>query len=98
MRKMTASGAKWSVMMPEKMRSTGSVCQQAPLFVLQGRNDPRVPYTESEQIVKALKDRQRPVEYILFEDEGHGFVKLNNRLRMYPQIVEFLKKYMKPKS
>lgn len=68
---------------------------KAPLFVLQGRNDPRVPYTESEQIVKALKERNRPVEYILFEDEGHGFVKLNNRLRMYPQIVDFLDKYMK---
>jgi dipeptidyl aminopeptidase/acylaminoacyl peptidase len=68
---------------------------KAPLFVLQGRNDPRVPYTESEQIVKALRDRNHPVEYILFEDEGHGFVKLNNRLRMYPQIVEFLDKYMK---
>lgn len=68
---------------------------KAPLFVLQGRNDPRVPYTESEQIVKALKERNRPVEYILFEDEGHGFVKLNNRLRMYPQIVAFLDGYMK---
>jgi len=68
---------------------------RAPLFVLQGKNDPRVPYTESEQIVKALRDRNRPVEYILFEDEGHGFVKLNNRLFMYPKIVEFLDKYMK---
>jgi dipeptidyl aminopeptidase/acylaminoacyl peptidase len=68
---------------------------KAPLFVLQGRNDPRVPYTESEQIVSALKERNRPVEYILFPDEGHGFVKLNNRLRMYPQIVEFLDKYLK---
>lgn len=68
---------------------------RAPLFVLQGKNDPRVPYTESEQIVKALRDRNRPVEYILFEDEGHGFVKLNNRLFMYPKIVEFLEKYMK---
>ena len=56
--------------------------------MLQVRND-RVPYTESEQIVTALKERNRPVEYILFPDEGHGFVKLNNRLRMYPQIVEF---------
>ena len=54
-----------------------------------------MPYTESEQIVKAPEERNRPVEYILFEDEGHGFVKLNNRLRMYPQIVEFLQKYMK---
>jgi dipeptidyl aminopeptidase/acylaminoacyl peptidase len=68
---------------------------RAPLFVLQGRNDPRVPYTESEQIVKALRERNRPVEYILFEDEGHGFVKLNNRLFMYPKIVEFLDKQMK---
>ena len=68
---------------------------RAPLFVLQGKNDPRVPYTESEQIVKALRDRNRPVEYILFEDEGHGFVKLNNRLFMYPKIVEFLDKHMK---
>ena len=68
---------------------------RAPLFVLQGKNDPRVPYTESEQIVKALRERNRPVEYILFEDEGHGFVKLNNRLFMYPKIVEFLDKYMK---
>jgi dipeptidyl aminopeptidase/acylaminoacyl peptidase len=68
---------------------------RAPLFVLQGKNDPRVPYTESEQIVKALRDRNRPVEYILFEDEGHGFVKLTNRLFMYPKIVEFLDKHMK---
>jgi len=68
---------------------------RAPLFVLQGKNDPRVPYTESEQIVKALRERNQPVEYILFEDEGHGFVKLNNRLFMYPKIVEFLDKHMK---
>ena len=68
---------------------------KAPLFVLQGKNDPRVPYTESEQIVKALRDRGAPVEYILFEDEGHGFVKLNNRLVLYPRLVEFLDRHMK---
>jgi len=67
---------------------------RAPLFVLQGKNDPRVPYTESEQIVKALRDRNRPVEYILFDDEGHGFVKLTNRLVMYPKIVEFFDRHM----
>ena len=67
-----------------------------PLLVVQGRNDPRVPYTESEQIVKALRDRNAPVEYTLFEDEGHGFVKLTNRLVVYPKIVEFLERYMKP--
>ena len=68
---------------------------RAPLFVLQGRNDPRVPYTESEQIVKALRDRNRPVEYLLFDDEGHGFVKLANRLTLYPRVVEFLDRHMK---
>jgi dipeptidyl aminopeptidase/acylaminoacyl peptidase len=68
---------------------------RAPLFVLHGRNDPRVPFAEAEQIVKALADRGRPVEHLYFDDEGHGFVKLSNRLRMYPQIVEFLDRYMK---
>jgi dipeptidyl aminopeptidase/acylaminoacyl peptidase len=68
---------------------------KAPLLVFQGKNDPRVPYTESEQIVKALRDRNAPVEYTLFEDEGHGFVKLNNRLVVYPKIVDFLERHMK---
>lgn len=68
---------------------------KAPLLVFQGKNDPRVPYTESEQIVKALRDRNAPVEYTLFEDEGHGFVKLNNRLIVYPKIVDFLERHMK---
>jgi len=68
---------------------------KAPLLVDGGKNDPRVPYTESEQIVKALRDRNAPVEYTLFEDEGHGFVKLNNRLVVYPKIVDFLERYMK---
>ncbi|HEV2799965.1 MAG TPA: S9 family peptidase [Pyrinomonadaceae bacterium] len=68
---------------------------KAPLLVFQGKNDPRVPYTESEQIVKALRDRNAPVEYTLFEDEGHGFVKLANRLVVYPKIVDFLERHMK---
>ena len=68
---------------------------KAPLLVFQGKNDPRVPYTESEQIVKALRDRNAPVEYTLFDDEGHGFVKLNNRLVVYPKIVDFLERHMK---
>jgi dipeptidyl aminopeptidase/acylaminoacyl peptidase len=68
---------------------------RAPLFVIQGRNDPRVPYTESEQIVAALRERNRPVEYILFDDEGHGVAKLSNRLALYPRVVEFLDRHMK---
>jgi dipeptidyl aminopeptidase/acylaminoacyl peptidase len=67
----------------------------APLLVFQGKNDPRVPYTESEQIVKALRERNAPVEYTLFDDEGHGFVKLTNRLVVYPKIVDFLERHMK---
>jgi len=69
---------------------------RAPLLVFQGRNDPRVPYTEAEQIVKALRDRNAPVEYTLFPDEGHGFVKLPNRIVVYTKTADFLDRYMKP--
>lgn len=50
----------------------------APLFVAQGKNDPRVPYTEAEQIVKAVRGNGQPVWYLLFDDEGHGFAKKSN--------------------
>jgi dipeptidyl aminopeptidase/acylaminoacyl peptidase len=50
----------------------------APLFVAQGKNDPRVPYTEAEQIVAAVRGNGQPVWYLLFEDEGHGFAKKTN--------------------
>jgi dipeptidyl aminopeptidase/acylaminoacyl peptidase len=68
---------------------------RAPVFVVHGRNDPRVPYTEAEQIVKALRERNAPVDYILFPDEGHGVDKLANRLVLYPKIADFLDRYMK---
>jgi dipeptidyl aminopeptidase/acylaminoacyl peptidase len=68
---------------------------KAPLFVIQGKNDPRVPYTEAEQIVAALKKRGATVEYKLFDDEGHGIAKLKNRLVLYPLVADFLDKYMK---
>ena len=48
------------------------------LFVAQGKNDPRVPYTEAEQIVKAVRNNGKPVWYLLFNDEGHGFQKKAN--------------------
>jgi len=63
---------------------------QAPLLVVQGANDPRVPVSEAEQIVKALKRRGRPVEYLLYPDEGHGFTKLSNMLDAYPKIAAFM--------
>ena len=66
----------------------------APLFVVHGANDPRVPLSEAEQLVAALKARDVPVEFLVFDDEGHGVVKLKNKLVMYPAIVRFLDKYL----
>ena len=68
---------------------------KTPLFVIHGKNDPRVPYTEAEQIVKILKDKGAIVEYKLYDDEGHGISKLKNRLELYPLVADFLDKYMK---
>jgi dipeptidyl aminopeptidase/acylaminoacyl peptidase len=66
----------------------------APLIVVHGANDPRVPLGEAEQLVAALKARDVPVEFLVFDDEGHGVVKLKNKLVMYPAIVNFLDKYL----
>jgi len=66
----------------------------APLFVVHGANDPRVPLSEAEQLVAALQARNVPVEFQVFDDEGHGVVKLKNKLVMYPAIVSFLDKYL----
>ncbi|HET6372878.1 MAG TPA: S9 family peptidase, partial [Candidatus Polarisedimenticolia bacterium] len=67
----------------------------APLFVIQGANDPRVPRSEAEQIVENLKGRGRPVEYLLFPDEGHGLDKLPNRVKAYSAIADFLDQHLK---
>jgi dipeptidyl aminopeptidase/acylaminoacyl peptidase len=66
----------------------------APLFVVHGANDPRVPLSEAEQLVAALQTRGVPVEFLVFDDEGHGVVKLKNKLVMYPAIIAFLEKYL----
>jgi dipeptidyl aminopeptidase/acylaminoacyl peptidase len=68
---------------------------KTPLFVIHGKNDPRVPYTEAEQVVEALRKRGAVVEYKLYTDEGHGISKLKNRLELYPLVADFLDKYMK---
>lgn len=68
---------------------------KTPLFVIAGKNDPRVPYTEAEQIVKAVKDKGGIVQYKLYDDEGHGIAKLKNRLELYPLVADFLDKYLK---
>jgi dipeptidyl aminopeptidase/acylaminoacyl peptidase len=69
---------------------------RCPLFVLHGAQDPRVPVSEAEQLVAALRERGREVEYLCFEDEGHGLVKLPNRLAAYPAIAAFLDRHLAP--
>lgn len=69
-----------------------------PLMVLQGATDPRVLQIESDEIVENVRKNGVPVEYILFEDEGHGFVKKENQIKAYESIVAFLDKYLKKKA
>ncbi len=66
-----------------------------PILVLQGANDPRVLQVESDEIVAAVRENEVHVEYIVFPDEGHGFMKKENEIKGYGQILEFLDKYLK---
>jgi dipeptidyl aminopeptidase/acylaminoacyl peptidase len=63
---------------------------RAPLFVIHGRNDPRVPVSEAEQLVANLRSRGVRCELSVYEDEGHGLARLANRLDAYPRAVAFL--------
>jgi dipeptidyl aminopeptidase/acylaminoacyl peptidase len=65
-----------------------------PLLIAQGANDPRVNIKESDQIVEAMRKANKPVEYIVFTDEGHGFARPANRLFFYAKAEEFLAKYL----
>ncbi len=69
-----------------------------PFIVLQGSNDPRVLKVESDEIVEAAKNNGVPVEYVVFEDEGHGFVKKENNITASKKVLEFLDKYLKGES
>jgi len=66
-----------------------------PLLVLQGANDPRVLKVESDQIVDAVRHRGGVAEYVVFPDEGHGFIKKENNIRAYRTALEFLDKYVR---
>ena len=66
-----------------------------PLIVLQGANDPRVIKPESDEIVENIKKRNGVVEYVLFDNEGHGFTKKANEIRAYKAILDFLDRYLK---
>ena len=69
---------------------------KAPIFVAQGANDPRVNKNESDQIVKALKARNIEVEYMVKDNEGHGFHNEENRFDFYRSMLAFLDKHLKP--
>jgi dipeptidyl aminopeptidase/acylaminoacyl peptidase len=66
-----------------------------PLMVLQGANDPRVLKVESDEMVDAVRKNSVPVEYIVFDDEGHGFQKKENQATGYRAILEFCNKHLK---
>jgi dipeptidyl aminopeptidase/acylaminoacyl peptidase len=65
-----------------------------PLFVVQGKNDPRVPAGEAEQMVAALKKASVPVWYLLAKDEGHGFAKKANADFQFYATVLFVQRYL----
>nr|MBC8302133.1 prolyl oligopeptidase family serine peptidase [Pelagibacterales bacterium] len=66
-----------------------------PVMVLQGANDPRVLQIESDEIVQAARESGAYVEYLLFEDAGHGFVKKQQQIEGNEKILTFLNDYLK---
>lgn len=66
-----------------------------PLLIVQGANDPRVKQAESDQVVEAMKKRSIPVIYLMYKDEGHGFVRPENRLSFYAIAEIFLANILK---
>jgi len=68
------------------------------LLIAQGANDPRVVKAESDQMVEALQSKGKPVEYLVFPDEGHGFARPENRLKYYSAAEAFLGKYLGGRS
>jgi dipeptidyl aminopeptidase/acylaminoacyl peptidase len=69
---------------------------KAPLLILAGGHDPRCPPTESEQVASAVKKRNGVAELKIYENEGHGFAKVENQIDAYSRVGDFLKKYATP--
>ena len=67
---------------------------KAPLLVIQGATDPRVVKGESDQLVEKLRSLGRDVEYVVFDDEGHGFTKRQNELKAMRASAEWLERYL----
>jgi dipeptidyl aminopeptidase/acylaminoacyl peptidase len=69
---------------------------KAPLFLLAGRNDPRCPEEESRQVIDAIKKRGGVVEFKVYENEGHGFARVENQIDAYQRVSGFLKAHVPP--
>ncbi|WP_394839789.1 prolyl oligopeptidase family serine peptidase [Pendulispora rubella] len=78
------------------LRDAGKIT--APLFVYAGKNDPRVPKAESDQIVKALRQHKSPVEYMVKDDEGHGIVRHDNQVEFYSRVARFLETHLNTRT
>ena len=79
----------------EKISPTTNVKKiKSPLLVVQGKNDPRVPVTESEQMVKAIRDHGQTVWYLMAKDEGHGFSKKKNNDFQFLATILFFKEHL----
>ncbi|MCL1635945.1 S9 family peptidase [Luteimonas sp. SX5] len=74
------------------LKNAGKI--RSPLFVAQGKNDPRVPYTEAEQIVKAVRGNGQPVWFLMYDDEGHGFRKKANNDYFDAAAIEFWQRHL----
>jgi dipeptidyl aminopeptidase/acylaminoacyl peptidase len=70
---------------------------RAPLFVVHGRNDPRVPVSEAEQLVATVRRQGTRCELLIYEDEGHGLARLANRLDAFPKALGFLDEVLAPR-
>jgi dipeptidyl aminopeptidase/acylaminoacyl peptidase len=81
--------------MLEEASPLGRIDQvRAPLFVIHGANDPRVPLSEAEQLVAAVRSRGVECELRVYSDEGHGLAKRANRLDAYPAAVASLTRWL----
>lgn len=86
--------AKDSLLLAEASPALHADKIKTPLFIAQGANDPRVNKAESDQVVAALKKRGVDVEYMVKNDEGHGFANENNRIDFYKAMDKFFDKYL----
>ena len=79
----------------EKMAPLNNVANiTKPLFVIQGKNDPRVPVTEAEQMVEKVKQNKTPVWYLVADNEGHGFARKPNQDFMFYAQIRFMEEYL----